>query len=149
MMDYSREIVNADFIEEMKPMTVDHLEEIPSFPDIKPGIDFALYAKMEELGVLRAYVARHEGKMVGYAIFIVADHPHYKGSLQATQDCIFLDKEHRRGWDGINLIRFCDDQLKDEGVDVVYQFTSKKPDFSLVLGRLGYEQNQSMWARRL
>ncbi len=86
---------------------------------------------------------------MGYQVFFLKANAHYKSSLQAVQDILFLDERIRKGFTGYRFIRYCDEKLKDEGVQVVYQHVKSKHDFGRVLERLGYELQDLIYSRRL
>lgn len=145
---FAKEPMSDDLVEEMVPLAARHFNEIASFPDIKPSIDFDFYNGAQSQGVLRIFTARN-GALAGYAVFVVAKHPHHSESLQATQDLIFLAPEYRKGDAGLSFLRWCDQQLKDDGVQVVYHSSDLKRDIGPVLERIGYQHIQNVWARRL
>lgn len=145
-MKFSEERI-VDTIEEAKPLLFKHWDEVAHYKDISLNPDFDLYIKMEEMGMTKCYIARDEGKMAGYAVFFIKHHPHYKQSLFATQDIIFIDSE-RRGT-GLFLIKFCDEELKKIGVQVVSHHIKFAHDWSKALERLGYEKQDIILTKRL
>jgi hypothetical protein len=144
---FQRERV-SDVFEEVLPLLKQHWEEIAHYKDIPLEPDFDLYCKIEEAGALRTYTARGpDGKIVGYCVYFVKPNLHYKSSLQAIQDVIFIDRSHR-GF-GKSFIEWCDKALCAEGVQVVYQHIKEKHNFGPMLERLGYELVDLIYARRL
>jgi len=94
-MVFARETIES-CIEEAKPLLEAHYAEIAHYHDIPLDPDYDQYLQLEKMGIVRCYVARNsEGKMVGYAVYIVRNNLHYKTSLQAVQDIIFVKKECR------------------------------------------------------
>jgi hypothetical protein len=69
--------------------------------------------------------------------------------LQATQDILFVLPEYRKGRVGIGLIKYCDQQLGAEDVQVVYQHVKLAHNFGPVLERMGYEAVDIIYAKRL
>src|SRR3990167_4142324 len=108
----------SQVLNEIIPLCIKHWEEIAHFKDIPLEIDRDGYARLENLGLLRIFTAREDTKLIGYSIYIVSYNMHYKSSLQAKQDVLYIDKE-KRGF-GHKFILWCDEQLKKEGVQVVY-----------------------------
>lgn len=147
-MEFAREKI-WDLWDEAWPLLKAHWEEIARYKDIPLNPDFDLYHAAELNGVLRVYTARAEGLLIGYAAFMVRSNAHYKDSKQAVQDVVFLRKECRRGVAGIQLIKYAEDQLAEEGVQVVYHHVKVKNNFGPILGRMGYEQVETIWAKRL
>lgn len=148
MIRFQREDISPDVIEEIRPLAELHFNEIDPFPEIDPNLSGAFYRLNQEY--VRLFTAREGENLVGYAVFAVTKHPHYEESIQATQDLFFVAPEARlHGWVGLKLIRFCDEQLKAEGVEVVYQFSPRRRDIGPLLARAGYHRIQDLYARRL
>ena len=136
-------------IEEALPLFKRHYEEIAKYKDIPLEVDLETYARIEAAGGLRCYSARDAGRLVGYVIFFVKNHPHYASTLFASQDVLYLDPDYRKGMTGLRLIRFADRQLEAEGVQVVTQHVKTYADFGPLLERLGYEKVETVYMRRL
>lgn len=137
-----------DIFNEMLPLFEKHWEEIAHFKDIKLEIDKESYFKMEEIGLLRIFTAREEdNSLAGYAVFIIKHNLHYKSSLQALQDVLYIDKE-KRGF-GAKFILWCDKQLKQEGVQVVYHHIKAAHNWGKMIERLGYQLQDLIYCRRL
>lgn len=134
---------------EVYPLLVKHWVEIASDADITLAPDIALYEALSDAGMLRVYTARVDAQLVGYAAYVVRPHIHYRDSLQAQQDVLFVLPEHRRGLLGVKLIRYADEQLTALGVQKVYQHVKVAHDFGPVLERLGYTLIERIYARRL
>jgi hypothetical protein len=146
---FSREQVD-DVIGDIQSLLVKHWQEIAHYTDIPLEPDFPRYKAMEKAGVLRIFTARSVGELVGYAIFVVAPALHYRSSIQATADVMFVDPDHRRGLGaGAALVRHCDAELAKEGVQVAFHRCKAKHDFGNLLGALGYELVDLVHARRL
>ena len=147
MTTYQRESV-ADVLDEIKPLLARHWDEIATFKDLPLDPKYDAYLKADFAGLVRVYTARREGVLVGYGVFFIGN-MHYQSSKIATQDLLFLAPEHRGSSIGMRLIRFCDDMLESEGVQVIYQHVKAAHDFGPLLERLGYETNEKLYAKRL
>jgi len=97
------------------------------------------------------FTARDDEKLMGYNVFFVANNAHYKDSLQATQDILYLAPEYRGKMTGVRFIRWCDNELEDLGVEVVYQHVKARPElnFGPMLERIGYELVDLIYTKRL
>lgn len=138
----------ADIYDEAMPLVEAHWNEIAHYKDIPLEPDKDMYFKLEEVGVVRAFTARDElGVLVGYAVFFVKSNMHYKSSVQATQDILYINKKHR-GF-GRKFIDWCDEQLRKEDIEVVYQHTKKDHNFGPMLETLNYQLVDLIYARRL
>lgn len=87
--------------------------------------------------------------LVGYALYFVKHAPHYAGSLQASQDVIYLHPSVR-GKTGKRFIEYADAQLALLGVQLVFQHAKvDHPALGRVLERIGYEKQDVVYSRRL
>lgn len=134
---------------EVMPLLEAHWREITHYPDIALDVDTVLYERLDEMGMLRCYTARVAEKLVGYVAFMVKPNIHYRASLQALQDVLYLDPAYRRSRIGVHLIAYADQALRDEGVQVVYQHVKVAHNFGPLLERLGYEHVEHIYAKRL
>lgn len=139
----------SEFLEEIKPLLEAHWEEIAHYKDIPLNPDYELYLAIEKTGALRCYTARtSSGELIGYSVHLLKYHPHYKQSLQANQDIIYIDPRYRGGVGG-RFILWCDEQLKAEGVQVVYHHIKAAHNFGKLLERFGYELQDLIYCKRL
>jgi GNAT superfamily N-acetyltransferase len=96
-----------------------HWEEIALNKEkIKLNPDWNAYDAMYKSGQLGIYTARKNGKLIGYFVVVATPSLHYKDHLFAVNDIIYLDPEHRKGFVGIKLIKFAEEDLKKFGVSV-------------------------------
>lgn len=146
-MHFQRERLETA-LDDMLPLLNAHWREIAHYQDINLDPDIEVYLKVEGVGQLRVFTARDDNKqLLGYSLFFVRHNIHYRQSLQATQDIIYIDKE-KRGF-GSEFIEWCDRQLKEEGVQVVYHHVKQKHNFGILLERQGYELVDLIYAKRL
>lgn len=139
-----------DVFDEALPLLRAHWAEIASFLDIPLDVDVPRYLAMEESGNLRVFTVREAGKLVGYAVFVVARNAHYAGSLQAVQDVLYIERSARGALHGLRLLRHCDEALRTEGVQVVVQHVKNKhPTLGVIAQRCGYEPVETIYAKRL
>ena len=109
--------------------------------------DWDKYKQAYDNGMLRVYIAKAGDLIVGYSVYFVSKHLHYRESLQATCDMIFI-RPTRRGF-GKKFIAWIDEQLKNDGVCAVYRHASFKNKFGLLLGRMGYKEQEVTFIKRL
>jgi hypothetical protein len=137
----------SNVLEELKPLLEAHYLEIAHYRDIPLIPDYEGYLRIESTGALRVFTIREDDKLIGYGLFFVKTNFHYSTSLQAVQDILFLSKE-RRGH-GKKFISWCDEQLRSEGVQVVYHHVKAAHNFGALLVRSGYELVDLIYAKRL
>lgn len=146
-MQFQREATPKIFAE-LKPLLEKHWREVAHFQDIPLEPDWETYENLDNSGALRTYTVRTlDGVLVGYAIYFVRSNPHYKSSIQASQDILFMDPAYRGK--GGRFIKWCDEQLKADGVQAVYQHVKAKHNFGPLLERIGYQLVDLIYARRL
>lgn len=141
----------ADCWDEMVPLVRAHYHEVAHFQDIPLEPDKATYLAVEASGQFRFFTARVDGALIGYSAYFVRHNVHYAGSLQASEDVLFLAPEHRKGGLGREMIAYADDALRAEGVQVVMRHVKADPrlNFGRLLERVGYTLVDHIYARRL
>jgi len=140
----------VDLLDELLPLFIEHNAYVAHFKDIRLEPDYEKYLAAEEFGTFRLFTARaYGGDLLGYSAFFVYPNIQRKSSLQADSHALFIREEHR-GFGG-RFIDFVDQELKKEGVEVVYQTVKASPDlnFSPILERKGYQLTEIVWAKRL
>jgi len=145
---YQREQFSDALYSELRPIITEQYEKICHFKHAPLNPNLAVYKKSDEAGYLRFYTARNdEGELCGYATFFVIGNLHQMDSKRASHDSIYVLKS-KRGF-GHQFIRWMDEQLKAEGIDVVFHSVNALHDFSHILKRLGYEKVETIYSRRL
>ena len=137
-------------LEDMKPLLRRHWSEIARNQDvIALDPDYDAYHRLEAAGFLRVFTARKGSEMVGYALYFVKPHIHYRRDVWAVCDIVFIAPEHR-GRAGIGLLRFCESRLRALGVSVMHT-TGKveHPALAAVLGHLGHTRIEFGYAKLL
>ena len=135
-----------DCFEEAIPLLVEHGRELKYFNDLKLEPEFSKYEQLERTGLLRTYTARREEVMVGYAVFFFAPHLHFKRTIFATCDILYISPAHR-GF-GLSFLRWCVDQLKCDGASVVYFFVNKSFDYGPILRRLKFDHTDNIYTAK-
>lgn len=149
VVTFARERI-VDVFGDIKPLLQAHWEEIAHYRDIPLNPDYGKYVIAERDGKLRIFTVRKGQELVGYAIYGVTTGIHYSDALIAIQDVLYVKPEHRQGTVGWKLIAFADDQLRAEGVQIVVQHQKiAHPTLGKILQRMGYEQQDVIWTRRL
>lgn len=147
-LELQREPVDASKWPESLPMLFDGFEEFDPHPELGLDLDLEFYETLERLGRLRAYTARLDARLIGYAIFVVARSPRRRYLTQAQQDTIHVLKEHRPRVTPA-LVLFAERALRAEGVKLVYHSCPVGSRFGTMLERLGYPAVAQVHAKRL
>lgn len=137
------------FIEELKGILPEHYDELCVTKDFPLVPDYEAYGRLYMAGMLRCITVREDGNLIGYAIFTVNPHLHYKTCKTAFEDIYFLKKEYRKGRLGIRLFQFAEDVLKQEGVNRVVMHTKIHLDNSRLFEYLGYKWTDKIYTKIL
>ena len=142
---------DKEWIKEAHSLFVEHYNEIAAYKDIPLEPDFEKYATIADDGKLVVLTARNNGELVGYVIYLVGTALHYKNSLHAIQDILFVKKGLRKSLMGCGylLLKHSETVLKEMGVQVVCQHVKVKHDFSPFLEKLGYENMEKFYQKRI
>lgn len=147
---FARERLTPALIKEIEPLLKAHYDEVcsPQFKDVlKLKPDWNAYLLMQMTDRLKVYVARDEGVAIGYWAFIVGPNPHYMDVTMALGDVLFVHPQYRGI--GREFMPWCLEQLKNEGAQFVTCYVKKAHDFSPFLERLGFEQLEMQFIKRL
>ena len=139
----------ATFIEELKEVIPLHYDELCVTKDFPLMPDYEGYGRLYVAGMLRCITARDKSGLVGYAIFIVQPHLHYKSCKTAFEDIYFLRKEHRLGRTGIRLFQFAEEALSADGVNRIIMHTKIHMDNSRLFEYLGYKHTDKLYTKIL
>lgn len=110
-------------------------------------LDLSQYLSQEESGHHYMFGAYRGESCLGYASFFIADRHHHNEGKYAFQDAIYILPEHR-GF-GLKFIKYCEKELKESGVNVIFQYVRPSFDFSNLLTRMGYGVEEVCFSKRL
>jgi len=118
------------------------------WPDLPFDINRRLYETIEEAGCLRVYTARIDGKLVGYAAFVVGTAPRRQYLLEAQQNVVHAEEAVKARVTPA-LVRHAEKALGAEGVKMVYHSSPMGCRFARLLEILGYKPIAQIHAKRL
>ena len=135
--------------EEVEPLFYSHWSEVEFFKELPLDIDWEMLQSMENNGSLYTFVARLDGKLVGYLITSKTYHPNYKGKLFASDLGFFVDTNYRRYNIGSKLLSFAEKVFIEDGV-VGFNITTKTdhPIDPLMI-RKGFKQEEKVFTKIL
>ncbi|MDD5297674.1 MAG: GNAT family N-acetyltransferase [Rhodocyclaceae bacterium] len=147
-MRYARENL-ADIQAEIEPLLARHYAELGQ-QDMALDPDWPRLIALDAARVLVTYTARDDKRrLVGYAGFFVQPHLHYRHSVTAVNDVIWMAPECRGGV-GVRLLRFAEIGLSALGAEKVYYHVKvDHPALGKILSRMGYTQAEAMFSRRI
>jgi GNAT superfamily N-acetyltransferase len=138
---FAREPLTDALLDELRPLLEKHWEEIAVHKDIPLDPDYDRYFRMANAGALHPFVVRVNGRIVGYAPFIVTPHLHYRTSKWAQNDIIWIAPEHRRAGLGMALVSFVIAYLKRQDVQVIsIDAKAAHPELSALLDGMKFSR---------
>lgn len=149
LVHFAKERFTEELADEMMPLWADHYSELAMYQDIElmPWLEF--YFQAQKMGSLKVFTARDNEQLVGYQFFFVHPHTHFTSQKIATQDLLFITATNRKGWMGYSFLKWCDEELRHDGVNIIYQHVNKDMDYGSLLKRLGYESLDIVYTRRI
>jgi len=124
---------------ELKEIIKDHYEELSVTKEYPLDPDWDAYLNILNNGKLKFITCKDNGKLIGYIIFFVYHHIHYKTCLCAFEDIYFLKKEYRKGRVGLKMFQFAEKLLKEQGINRIIYNTKVHQDNSTLFEYLGYK----------
>ncbi len=120
------------------------------------NVDVDYYWQLAASGHLLIVTARHaDGALVGYVLWIMHTHPHYKDILCAQDDAHFLLPEYRRGMNGYLLLKNAMQLAKGNGAQYCYVREKIGHEHPAMMARLGlnkldvtYSCDLTKWSAR-
>lgn len=136
------------FRAEIEPLLEGHWREIALDHTAAPlDPDWFEYARLDSLGQLHLLAVRNDGVLIGYYIGIVRPHLHYKSTLMAFNDVIYIKPEYRQGMVGVRLFKEIEKSLTVRGVKKMFMNTKDHHNFGPILERLGYKKADIIYTK--
>lgn len=136
---------------EIAAAAVDHEREMGRYDGVfvlDPNLD--TYQKLDAVDALHFVTAREDGLLLGYAIFIIMPHSHYRNVLWAAGDGLWLDHLARRPRVAARMLDAIEDSLRARGVVLVSIPTHPdRPALARLLESRDYRIDSLGFARRL
>jgi len=148
-MEFSEETL-SQFLDEARPLLVDHWENIALNKDTIPlNPLWNIYEKLEETGNLKIITARQDEKLVGYAAYVISPSLHYSSQIIADADVFWLDPNYRKGMAGMRLFKHAEKVLKSYGVTRILNKVKIHFDVGKVFERMGYDPIERVYSKSL
>ncbi len=134
---------------DIRPLLERQWEELAVFKDIPLDPDWAVYHAIDGAGNLAIFTARAGGVLIGYAVYFVRRHHHYR-VVYAQNDIFWVDSDYRQSHVGSELLKFAEGQLAERGVGFVHTGTkTKHPLLAKLLLANGHEPFEQTFVKRL
>lgn len=146
-MEFAIEAVTSVWKEAL-PLLMDNQVEVglKDLESFDPDID--RYIEMEGQGAAKVFTYRKDGVLVGYCLVLFFPHPHYRKSLTAFQDVLYVTPKHR-GFGAVKFIKWIDEQIRALGAETMNRSVSVRVDYARTLERLGYVEVESSFVKNL
>ena len=115
-------------------------DEVPLDPD------WVMASAMENCDILHCFGLYRKAKLVGYSVFEVSTHLHFKSTKFAYNSGIYVVPEHR-GFAGVVLAARTEELLKRMGVKKIVYSVPPGSAMGAVLGKLGFGLSESYYTK--
>lgn len=149
MITFQQESFNT-IRDECFELAKNHYEEIASDKDIvKLNPWYYGFEELEKAGAMKIITAKDNGKLIGYAFFLVQRSLHYYDFIVAVADLYYVDPKYRHNNVGTDLLNKSEEILKDLGVHQIYMRTKVYADFSPLLEKNGYNKIEVAYKKNI
>jgi len=143
------DVNGLDFLDEFERVFPEHYEELCVTKDFPLNPDYDAYRRIGDAGLLRTITCRNDGELIGYIVFFIQPHVHYKDCKTAFEDVYFVKKEYRKGRIGIKLFQYAEYALKRIGVNRIIMHTKVHMDNSKLFEYLDYKWTDKVFSKML
>lgn len=127
-----------------------HREEVARDKDLMQlAVNEEYYQRAQNIGNVSIVVARAEGRLVGYVVWLLYRHPHYSNVFCAQEDVHYLLPEYRRGMNGYLLLKNAIEFLRPLGVKYCIMREKIGHEHPALMTRLGFSPLDVVYSRRL
>jgi len=139
MITFQEEHYTQFFTKEFMELYKIHWREIGSFDKqkIKLSPDWEVYRAIGKQNKLITFTIRDENTLIGYNVFMITNHHHYKSTIIAENDILYLHPEYRKGFTGYKFMKYCIEDLKNK-VDIIILSVKASHSFEAITKRLGF-----------
>ena len=137
------------FLPEFEKLFPLHYEELcvtKEFP-LEPDLD--AYRALANAKMLRCITCRADGELIGYIVFTISRHMHYRSCVTAFEDLYFVRKDYRKGRVGIKLFQYAEKVLRQFGIHRIVMHTKVHLDNSRLFEYLGYKWTDKVFTKIL
>jgi len=128
---------------ELGELFAENHKESGVFPDkIDLNVLDDFYEWSSENGNVRFHIARDDGKVVGYTVTFIGNHPHYQDKVFATNDVLYITPDYRKTSVAKDLIEFVEKDMKDTGVDVMSFHTKCDNPCRKLMESVGFKEDE-------
>ena len=145
-MKFAVEKLFPDLIHEFVPYVSDQYEELSNVKGQIPlDLDIDQFRLLEESGILRMITARNEGKLIGYVVWLIFPHLHFKGVSHAMADLYHVAKSERGKGTGRAMFEYAINYCKGSGVRRILMGEKIAHPHSKLLESFGFEMTEHFY----
>ena len=138
----------ADILEDLKPLLLKHWEELANHKTDRPlDPDYVGYQTLNDLGILKMFTVRVDDVLVGYSIWLVTNHLHYKTWKYAVADIYWLHPDNRKTGMSFDFFFHTEDWLKAQGVKSITVQDKVNHSHSKFFNRIGYKPIEQVYEK--
>lgn len=147
-LTYQQENWN-DCKEDMRPIWQIHWDELGQQGGLTFGVAEDNYERLAHNRALIVTTARFNGELVGYHYAILTHSLHSKNCLIAVVDVCYLHPDHRKGDNGLKLMRCAEGAIREAGAQKLFFSYKPSRDLSPILQRMGYGLEEVTYSKVL
>jgi hypothetical protein len=126
------------FADEAMQLFKDHYDEIAERTDIiELDPDIGRYNYLYNQKMLEIHTARDDGKLIGYSLWFISNHIHYKKSLTVSSDVLYISPNYRKGMLGYKFIKWTTEEIKKREPQRIVFHVKPFLDYGHLIERLG------------
>jgi GNAT superfamily N-acetyltransferase len=137
------------FLPEFEKLFPLHYEELCVTKEYPLEPDIEAYQALAKARMLRCITCRADNELIGYIVFTISRHMHYKSCVTAFEDLYFVRKDYRKGRVGIKLFQYAEKVLKQFGINRIVMHTKVHLDNSRLFEYLGYKWTDKVFTKIL
>ena len=127
----------------------EHEIELSSALPVKVNLNMGHYEQLYNGGRLLLLTARDKGVMVGYCIMQLAPHHRAKDVLVAKEEAMWLRRDHRKGYNGVRLVKKALLMAKFFGAELAYFGSSEAHPIGTLLKYCGFKKASEIFTINL
>jgi GNAT superfamily N-acetyltransferase len=106
-----------------------------------------VYREIEKIGNLVCFCVYRNDEVIGYAVFVIQPDVHSRNVKIASNNTVFLKKEHRKNGVGRAFLEYCDEELEKIDVQRIAWHMTPVVDFSGALKSMNYRHFATIYVR--
>jgi GNAT superfamily N-acetyltransferase len=138
-----------DILPELQNIFPLHYDELCVTKDFPLDPDYDQYKRINDAKLLACVTCRCDDELIGYIVFFLQPHIHYRTCLTAFEDMYFVKPEYRKGRLGIRLFQYAEKVLKEIGINRIILHTKVHLDNSRLFEYLGYKNSDKIYTKLL